>query len=293
MAKESINFIQLYNMFYSVDRRLVEYFKDNNIGKDIEILKLNFCGVNHGENKGAYSWSEYLISKKDFNKSAENPVLMSLFTSLKINNIHHEFDGFSNKVLNLEDIKNNYYIIKNANCNDYHYEAFFNLKEEPEVLYSNDMLEYLNKSAKSLGIKENEKYFIYKYPVEHKQDPIWEYIYQEDSKINEKVETNMDEKFRLEMKKKKDEILDEYGKLIKSLYKIAEECNCPIDYPVFLGFEEYTFIDESDIIDDIIKNNNQLKGELLSLKARINEIKNDLKILDNNINNYFDVIEIR
>ena len=44
MAKENINFMQLYNMFYSVDSRLIEYFKDNNIGKDIEILKLNFLG---------------------------------------------------------------------------------------------------------------------------------------------------------------------------------------------------------------------------------------------------------
>ena len=54
-------------MFHSVDRRLVEHFKDN-IGKDIEIIKLNFWGVNYGENKGAYSRSEYLINKKDFNK---------------------------------------------------------------------------------------------------------------------------------------------------------------------------------------------------------------------------------
>ena len=53
-------------MFHSVDRRLVEHFKDN-IGKDIEIIKVNL-GVNYGENKGAYSWSEYLINKKDFNK---------------------------------------------------------------------------------------------------------------------------------------------------------------------------------------------------------------------------------
>ena len=217
---------------------------------------------------------------------------MSLFTSLKINNIHHEFDGFSNRILNLEDIKNNYYIIKNADCHDHNYKAFFNLKEEPEALYNNDILEYLNKSTKSLGIKENDKYFIYKFPVEHKQDPIWEYIYQEDSKINEKVETNMDEKFRLKMKEKKDQILDEYGKLIRSLYKIAEECDYPIDYPVFLGFEEYTLVDESDIIDGIIKNNNQLKGELLLLKEKVNEAKNNLKILNNNINNYFDVIEI-